>query len=285
MQETGFDRQSFVAQHAQSQKGAPSGHGPIILALLVLLVGTLGFGVYKFSEAGIWDRFQAGDSSNEVLARLEEIESRLARLEKQRRPIVTSSTPNSESQKGKDPSSRPLPPSLTSDSGSSSRDRTASKPPAQPDPALNSLRQQVSLVQSDVGANKQAWDAAADRLVDVIGELGEQRKELTEQQRDMDQWRALLDRERQPFRVNKRMGRVRFGPVWLRLLSTSTDKQLYTMRVFLDDKAIEIRERALYEPIQLHPTSSSIPMELIVSEIGKDEVSGYFASPNSMRKP
>jgi len=138
--------------------------------------------------------------------------------------------------------------------------------------ALNSLR-------NDVTAARQEWSATADRLGNVVGELNSQQQEIVRNQESLAQMEERFERDSVPFTVRKDGVRLPVGPVRLLLESTDTKNSRYSMRLFYQDKWIELKDRALHEAIQFYDPDGEIALELMVSRIAKEAVAGLIALP------
>jgi hypothetical protein len=55
----------------------------------------------------------------------------------------------------------------------------------------------------------------------------------------------------------------------------------YTMTVFVDDRAIEKKDRTAGEPVQFYVKGSSrmAPYEIVVFDVGRNQINGYLATP------
>jgi hypothetical protein len=69
--------------------------------------------------------------------------------------------------------------------------------------------------------------------------------------------------------------------VQVALTKTDQKKSKYTMTVFVDDRSIEKRDKTAGEPVQFYVKGSSrmAPYELVVFDVGKNEVNGYLSTP------
>lgn len=54
---------------------------------------------------------------------------------------------------------------------------------------------------------------------------------------------------------------------------------------YADDKKIEKKNRNLNEPVQFYTGKDNYLYELVVNEIGKNEVKGYLATPRNAPVP
>lgn len=276
--EQDFDRQAFIAQPQPPKR--PASGGGLILILFVIVLGVAA-GAYQFlsPQGGLASATHDSELA-QVMQRLEEIEKRLGRFEKQRKtapaepanpPATAATTPSAPR-----PESAPAP-------GNSPRFAITGTVPADSGRSLSELKDEVGTLRGGLGANQEAWQASTDRISDVVGDLGDQRRSLEEHRRNLQELQSRLDRPRQPYRLHKTMGRIQVGSVGLKLLGTNPEKQMYSLQVLVDDKRVELRSRSLYEPVYLYPRGSSLPLELVVSEIRKNEVAGYLALPAPRR--
>ena len=130
-------------------------------------------------------------------------------------------------------------------------------------------------------ADAEQWKATADRLGTVVGELGSQRGEIA---RNREELMLLMDRFQGTdiaFALQKKRGRQRVGPVSLRLERADTKNQRYTMRLLADDKTILLKDRALNEGVRFYIQGVTEPLELVVSEIGKNQVAVKLVLPKT----
>jgi hypothetical protein len=155
--------------------------------------------------------------------------------------------------------------------------------PPQPSPDLNALRQEreqaLSSLRGDVAANRQEWTATADRLGNVVGELNSQHQEIVRNQESLEQLEEHFERDSVPFTLRKDGTRQQVGPVRMLLESTDTKNSRYTMRLFFEDRWIELKDRALHEAIQFYDPEGEVALELMVSRIAKEAVVGRLALP------
>jgi hypothetical protein len=128
---------------------------------------------------------------------------------------------------------------------------------------------------------QQEWEATADRLGIVVGELDSQRDAIQHERTRLDELAGRLaqNNQNQPFTLEKGSERQPVGPVYLRLQSTDPRNQRYSVRLWVDDQTVELKDRALHEAIQFNASGGKLSFELIVSQIGKDSVVGWLVLP------
>ena len=134
-------------------------------------------------------------------------------------------------------------------------------------------------MQGELTSNREAWEATANRLGDAVGELSDQRRELADTQESIGEIQRNLERTYLAFDLRKSGGRQRIGPVWMDLRSTDRRAQRYTMRLFFDDRWVEMKDRVLGERLEFYVRGTNSPLELVVSEIGQDQVMGQLGLP------
>lgn len=285
MEEVRWNREAFVQQ--QQQRPGGSGQGPSLggVVLFVITLGVLGGGVYWYlTTQGLARELprislpSIGNSQSADLAkRFDELNARLAQIEKRLNiaPAPGAST-NSGSARPAQRSSAPRPAGSAARAASapaaSAPSSTAAPaavpaPPAGPDP--------------EAIAAREAWEATTDRLGMAVGQLGDQRREIARTQEGLDQLRRNLARSYVPFQLAKDAGRQRVGPVWLDLQSTDRRNQRYSVSLQFDDRMVQMKDRVLGEKIEFYISGVEGPLELVVSEIQQDRVSGQLALPAS----
>jgi hypothetical protein len=128
-------------------------------------------------------------------------------------------------------------------------------------------------------AGQQEWEATADRLGNVVGELDSQRDAIERDQARLDELAGQFARNSQPFTLEKGSDPQQVGPVSLQLHGTDPKNQRYSMRLSLDDQTVELKDRALHEAIQFYAADGKLSFELVVSQIGRDSVAGRLVIP------
>jgi len=243
----------------------------------VVLVGGLG---YLFIRSGGLSAVSSGDDSQlaQVAQRLDEIEKRLDELEKRRRPA---SAEPAKPEAKENPSGSPAAPPPVRVAPAATRPRAEGSPAPNVvyDRRISGLEQDVNTLRGDVTASREAWEATTDRLADTAGELGEHREEMARLREHVNQLAQRTERSYVTFNLRKGSDRQRVGPVWLVLRGTDVKNQRYTVRLFVDEKWVEMKDRAAHEPVEFYLSGVQLPLEVVVSDIGKDWVLGYLSMP------
>jgi hypothetical protein len=75
--------------------------------------------------------------------------------------------------------------------------------------------------------------------------------------------------------------------VQISLNRTDPKKSKYTITVIADDKTIEKRDKTSGEPVQFFVKGSSrmAPYEIVVFDVGKNQITGYLETPKDSGAP
>jgi len=141
---------------------------------------------------------------------------------------------------------------------------------------------ELSHLQGSLAANHDEWEATTNRLGNVVGQLDSQRSAIQQTQSGVNYLLERAQRSDVSFSLKKRSGLQRVGPIEMELESTSVKGQHYNIRMVVDDKSIELKDRALNEIVQFYTSRSKYPLRLIVSQIRRGEVSGTLAVPSGL---
>jgi len=282
-----FDRHDYAQPRPVEAPATPSlslARPLLVLAVVIIALG--GFVVYRLlTSGGVGDPRGNNADLAQIEQRLDAIEHRLDQAERRRKlptpdPVTTAAK---EEPANPHPSPPPVRTIYRISPPPEPRRVTTSPSNSSPDGSQVGQKQQKELdsLRGDVVSTRQEWEATTNRLGDVVGELASQREEITRHRESLDQLAAHFQHNSAPFTLQKGATAQRVGPVSLRLQSTDTKNQRYTMRLVANDKVIELKERALDEAIQFYGSGGKVLLELVVSEIGKETVTGRLALPQT----
>jgi hypothetical protein len=287
----GFNRREFspAARLPEHDSGLFSVTGLAQTLLAVVVVGVVVFAGYKLLKTtSAPSEPAAGDAQvAQIGQRLDDLERRLDQLEKKPRAFKEVSAAAAPSPLIAPAAAKPVPPNSRLTFSRPVIAARASDSPDKASPAVDSTQNNdLNSPRAAVASGQQQWEATADRLGNVVGELDSQRNALDSQREALDRNQARLDelagrfaRDSQPFTVERSSTRQQVGPVWLQLIGTDPKNQRYTMRLSFAGKTVELKDRALHEAIQFYASDSKGSFELVVSQIGRDIVRGSLALP------
>src|SRR5712692_1228861 len=280
MDDIGIDRQGFVKPDPPRQ---PGGRSLWLLLLLAMVVG-LGFGAYRFFQNASAGNNAQGDASVAQLAeRLSLLEKRLDQLEKRRREPVSQPlpAPSSENDPTKIRGSGTPPRPEYRIWPSSPQDPRPASPAAGTgaDQRIARLEKRVDSIQGDVGSDRETLTAATNQLGDVVAEVGSQRTAVNQTREALDQLLARGEHDFLRFALQRGTKEQQIGPVALLFRTADAKKRRYTVRVFVDDQWVEVKDRALFEVVQLSTSDVNTPLKIVATQIRRDELVGYLAVP------
>jgi len=81
------------------------------------------------------------------------------------------------------------------------------------------------------------------------------------------------------FQITKSKEFKRIGPLSLSLRKVNTKRKSYDLALFVDDNQMQKKSINLYEPIWINLDDRPQPVQLVVNQIGKDQIQGYISEP------
>ena len=149
-----------------------------------------------------------------------------------------------------------------------------------PDSRWSKLQTQLQEQQEEIASTREEIQDAREALK---SDLESSRYELSGSiARNHDELLALERRgERAYFEFNLTKSKEfqRVGPLSLSLRKTDRKHERYNLEVLVGDNRITKNDLSLYEPAFFYPGGSDRPLELVINNIGKDEVQGYLSAP------
>jgi len=157
---------------------------------------------------------------------------------------------------------------------------------------VSTVSNQVSTVQTDVGGvktdlTKTQSDLAATQtqLQSVRGDLSNTNSTIARNHDELVTLEHKGDRNFYEFTLTKGQ-RKPVGTVSLELKKVDPKKNMYTLVVYADDKAVQKPNRGLDEPLQFYSGKDPALFEVVVNNINsKSQISGYLSTPKSAPVP
>jgi chromosome segregation ATPase len=138
----------------------------------------------------------------------------------------------------------------------------------------------VTAVKTDLGSTKAELEKTVANLTKVQGDLGVTSGYVATNGKELDALKRLGERNYFQFTlVRKDKQPKRVGDVSLKLKSVDKKHNKYTLEVLADDKTVEKKDKGINEPLQFYVAKAKQPYELVVNEVGKDQITGYLATP------
>jgi chromosome segregation ATPase len=145
----------------------------------------------------------------------------------------------------------------------------------------------IADVSTDVGGVKthlSATDAELQRTISELksarGDLGVQSGLIATNATELAALRLKGERNYTDIRLTKKDKTKRFADITLQLKDANAKKNKYTVVVMADDKLVEKKDKSLNEPVQFYTAKGGhTPYELVINQVGKDQIVGYLATP------
>lgn len=147
---------------------------------------------------------------------------------------------------------------------------------------LGEISGEVTEARGDIAAARRDLEETRARLQSTIGDLGVQSGLIARNREELEELKRIGERNYYEFDIRRGRDVHTIGPFRVRLKRVDARRFRYTMDVIVDDKAIEKKDKTLYEPVQFYAgTRGRFPHEIVVFEITRDRVVGYLSTPKS----
>lgn len=143
------------------------------------------------------------------------------------------------------------------------------------------VNSQLSSTQNDLSATKADLATTKNKLMSTIGDLGVQSGLIARNHNEVEELRAMGERNIYEFTLHKSKHLEHVGPIQLRLRKVDQKHYRYTMNVLADDKNIEKKNKDVDEPVQFYVRGARAPYEIVVFKLEKDEAQGYLSAPKT----
>jgi predicted nucleic acid-binding Zn-ribbon protein len=146
---------------------------------------------------------------------------------------------------------------------------------------IGEVATEVGGAKKDIEATKTDLEATKGKLERATGDMGVMSGLIAHNRDDLEELKRRGDRNYYEFKVSKSKTPQRVGPVQVTLNKVDQKKAKYTMTVFVDDRSIEKKDKTAGEPVQFYLKGSSrmAPYEIVVFDVGKNDINGYLSTP------
>jgi hypothetical protein len=152
--------------------------------------------------------------------------------------------------------------------------------------SANTANAKIADVTTDVGGVKTQVNATQAELQKTIadlkstrGDLGVQSGLIATNAQELQALRRLGERNYIEINLGKTKVPQRVGDITLKLKSTDTKKNKYTVEVNADDKLTEKKDKNINEPVQFYTSKAKQPYEIVINQVQKDMIVGYLSTP------
>jgi len=253
-----------------------------IVALFVILVAALAVIAYAgYSVQGRLEQevAKAGEQNKILTAQLEQANSRIADLKGQVEVAAQKiGMTQDELARARSRAEDIRKQQLASDQKLTEQITTAQK---ESEAKIGAVATDVTGAKKDIEATRSDLEATKTKLERAAGDMGVMSGLIARNHDDLEELKRKGDRNYYEFSIQKAKSAQHVGPVQIALSKTDPKKAKYTMTVLADDKSIEKKDKTAGEPVQFYVKGSArmTPYEIVVFDVGKNQISGYLATP------
>lgn len=161
---------------------------------------------------------------------------------------------------------------------SAAEQQATNKEVANVNSAVSGVKSELGGARSDIASTRSDLAATNAKLETAIGDLNVHSGLIAKSHEELEFLKHKGDRNYFEFRLKKKQ-RSQLASISLELKKTDPKKSRFTLNVYADDHTIEKKDRTLGEPLQFYTGRDKQLYEIVVFTEGKDEISGYLATP------
>jgi DNA repair exonuclease SbcCD ATPase subunit len=258
---------------------------PVLFAVLFVALGVIAYAGHSI-QTRLEQELSKADEQNKILtAQLEQANARLADIKGQ--VEVTSQKVGMTQSELAEARSRAE--SIRKQQAASDQKLSAAISEAQKESEakIGAVATDVTGAKKDIEATKTDLEATKSKLDRATGDMGVMSGLIARNHDDLEELKRKGDRNYFEFTLQKSKTPQRVGPVQMALNKTDQKKSQYTMTVLADDKSIQKKDKTAGEPVQFYVKGSAklAPYEIVVFDVGKNQISGYLATPKDNTAP
>jgi len=144
---------------------------------------------------------------------------------------------------------------------------------------LADVTSDVGTVKTEVASTKSELNRTIADLKRVNGDMGVMSGLIATNSTELSALRALGDRNYFEFVISRGKQAQRVGDITLLLKKADAKRNRFTVEVMADDKRVEKKDKTTNEPVQFYVAKARQPYEIVVNEVGKDQITGYLSTP------
>jgi cell division protein FtsB len=251
----------------------------VLFGVLIAGLAVLGFAGYTTQSRLSQDLAEQQKQNKVLTAQLEQANSRVADLKSQMEiTLQRVGLTQSEIARAKSRAETILKEQQASDEKLAAQLNQAQK---ENEEKIGAVATEVGGAKKDIEATKTDLEATKGKLERSLGDMNVMSGLIAHNRDDLEELRRRGDRNYYEFTLQKSKNAQRVGPVQMSLSKTDPKKAKYTLTVVADDKTIEKKDKTSGEPVQFYVKGSSrmAPYEIVVFDVGKNQISGYLATP------
>jgi cell division protein FtsB len=257
----------------------------VLFGVLIAGLAVLGFAGYSTQSRLSQDLAEQQKQNKVLTAQLEQANARVADLKSQMEiTLQRVGLTQSEIARAKSRAETILKEQQASDEKLAAQLSQAQK---ENEEKIGAVATEVGGAKKDIEATKTDLEATKGKLERSLGDMNVMSGLIAHNRDDLEELRRRGDRNYYEFTLTKSKNAQRVGPVQMSLNRTDPKKAKYTLTVVADDKTIEKKDKTSGEPVQFYVKGSArmAPYEIVVFDVGKNQITGYLATPKEGGAP
>ena len=150
------------------------------------------------------------------------------------------------------------------------------------DAKISAVSTDVAGTKTDLDTTKKDLEATKGKLTTAIGDVTNQGGLIAKNHEEVEELKRLGERNIFEFSLAKTKTPQKVGPIQLQLTKVDSKHYRYTVIMVVDDKQIEKKDKTLDELMQFRVNGARAPYELVVNDVSKDKISGYLSTPKEV---
>ena len=150
---------------------------------------------------------------------------------------------------------------------------------------VSTVKTDVGGVKTDVASTQADLAATKTQLTRVMGDAGVMSGLIATNHDELEELKHKGDRNYYEFTLQKGAAAQNVGTIKIQLKKVDMKRSKFTLDVSSDDKNIDKKDKNLDEPIQFYSGKSPALFEIVVNNMGKNQVTGYLSTPKSAPAP
>jgi predicted nucleic acid-binding Zn-ribbon protein len=252
---------------------------PVLFALLFVALGLLAYAGHSIQSRLEQELGKAEDQNKILSAQLEQANSRMAEI-KGKLDVTTQKIGMTQAEVA-DARSRAEAIRKNQIASDQKLTQQITESQKESEAKIGAVATDVTGAKKDIEATRTDLEATKSKLDRATGDMGVMSGLIARNKDDLEELKRRGDRNYYEFTLQKAKTPQRVGPVQMSLNKTDQKKSKYTVTVLADDKSIEKKDKTSGEPVQFYVKGAAkqSPYEIVVFDIGKNQISGYLATP------
>jgi cell division protein FtsB len=251
----------------------------VLFGVTIALLAVLGYASYSTQSRLTQDVSKQQEQNKILSAQLDQANSRIADLKSQME-LTTHRMGLTQSELAQ---ARSRAESIRKEQQESDQKITAqlSEVKKESEEKIGAVATEVGGAKKDIEATKNDLEATKGKLERSLGDMNVMSGLIARNRDDLEDLKRRGDRNYYEFTLQRAKTPQRVGPVQMTLNRTDPKKAKYTLTVVADDKTIEKKDKTSGEPVQFYVKGAAriSPYEIVVFDVGKNQITGYLATP------